>query len=215
MFVGHYSVSFAVKSVDKSIPLWVLFLAGQFVDVLWATLVLLGIEKLRVVEGITASNALDLYYMPYTHSLVAALGWGLFGVVAYKLLRLSRTSAALLVGVAIFSHWLLDFLVHRPDLPIYDNVIKVGLGLWNYRAVALALEFTLLFVSFWFYLRATRAVEKSGKYAMGIFVAALAIVQLASVFGAAPQSDVAVAASGLSLYLVFAAIAFWLERKRM
>src|SRR5262245_27307296 len=108
MFVGHYSVSFAAKSLDKSIPLWLLFIAAQFIDILWAILVLLGIEKVRIVEGITAASPLDLYYMPYTHSLIAAFGWSLASIAAYKMIRLSKTSAALLVGGTVFSHWVLD-----------------------------------------------------------------------------------------------------------
>src|SRR5213593_4161234 len=85
MFVGHYGVSFAAKKAEPSIPLWVLFIAVQLLDVLWAPFVLLGIEKVRIVPGITASNPLDLYYMPYTHSLVGAIGWSVVAFLAYRL----------------------------------------------------------------------------------------------------------------------------------
>src|SRR5207249_566954 len=83
-------------------------------------------------------NPLDLYYMPYTHSLVGALLWSLGAYVAYRLIRRFGAShrAALLVAVAVFSHWVLDLVVHRPDLPLYDDTLKVGLGLWNHRPVA-------------------------------------------------------------------------------
>lgn len=121
MFVGHYGVSFATKSRDASIPLWVLFVAVQFLDVLWAPLVILGIEKVRIVPGVTASNPLDLYYMPYTHSLVSALVWSGLAAAAYRLLaRPTRGRTALLLGLAVFSHWIFDLVVHRPDLPLYD-----------------------------------------------------------------------------------------------
>ena len=137
MFVGHYGVSFAAKRVDRAIPLWVLFLAVQFLDVLWAPCVLLGIEKVRIVPGITASNPFDLYYMPYTHSLVAAVVWSLVSGFAYQLVARPRGPlAGGVVGAAVFSHWVLDFVVHRPDLPLYDNSAKVGLGLWNAPALA-------------------------------------------------------------------------------
>src|SRR5215471_1915811 len=119
MFVGHYGVSFAAKKSDPEIPLWVLFVAVQLLDVAWAPLVLAGIEKVRIVPGVTASNPLDLYYMPYTHSLVYAL----------VTRRRPAATAALIVGAAVFSHWVLDLVVHRPDLPLYDNAAKVGLGL--------------------------------------------------------------------------------------
>src|SRR5712664_805022 len=126
MFVGHYGVSFAAKRADPTIPLWVLFIAVQFLDVLWAPFVLLGIEKVRIVPGITASNPLDLYYMPYSmpysHSLVGALVWSCVGWLAYQLAaRPARWQVSAVVGFAVFSHWLLDLAVHRPDLPLWDN----------------------------------------------------------------------------------------------
>src|SRR5947207_6311465 len=156
MFVGHYGVSFVAKKAEPAIPLWVLFIAVQLLDVLWAPFVLLGIEKVRIVPGITASNPLDLYYMPYTHSLLAAIGWSVVAFLAYRLaVRSAPPRAAAIVGVAVFSHWVLDFLVHRPDLPLYDNTAKVGLGLWNLPAVAFGLEAVLLFGAMWLYLRHT------------------------------------------------------------
>src|SRR5688500_11612764 len=130
MFVGHYGVSFAAKKADDSIPLWVLFLAVQLLDVVWAPLVLLGVEKVRIVPGFTATNPLDLYYMPYTHSLVAASLWSVAAALAYRRIARSAGSwAAMTVGLAVFSHWPLDLVVHTPDLPLYDNALKVGLGL--------------------------------------------------------------------------------------
>src|SRR6059036_3007941 len=106
MFVGHYGVSFAAKKAEPSIPLWVLFIAVQLLDVLWAPFVLLGIEKVRIVPGFTASNPLDLYYMPYTHSLVASIFWSVAAHVVYKAVRRSGASnrAAALVALAVFSH---------------------------------------------------------------------------------------------------------------
>jgi membrane-bound metal-dependent hydrolase YbcI (DUF457 family) len=140
MFVGHYGVSFAAKRSAASVPLWVLFIAVQLLDVAWAPLVLVGVEKVRIVPGITASNPLDLYYIPYTHSLVAALLWSAGALVIYRLtMPGARTAAGLAVAGAVFSHWVLDFIVHRPDLPLYDNADKVGLGLWNLPALAFAL----------------------------------------------------------------------------
>src|SRR5213075_2653334 len=151
MFVGHYGVSFAAKQAEPGLPLWVLFIAVQLLDVLWAPFVLLGIEKVRIVPGITASNPLDLYYMPYTHSLVAALLWSAGAFVVYRLAMPEGNTAALVVAGAVFSHWVLDFVVHRPDLPLYDNAAKVGLGLWNLPAVALGLEALLLSGAMWLY----------------------------------------------------------------
>src|SRR5258708_24902072 len=120
MFVGHYGPSFAAKALKQSIPLWILFIAVQWVDVMWSVLVLLGIEKVRIVPGITATNPLVLYYMPYTHSLLATILWSLGAVLAYRAIpKLGSWVTAGIVGAAVFSHWVLDLLVHPPGLPLY------------------------------------------------------------------------------------------------
>jgi membrane-bound metal-dependent hydrolase YbcI (DUF457 family) len=127
MFVGHYGISFAAKKTTPSVSLATLFVAVQLLDVGWSLLVLLGVEKVRIVPGITATNPLDLYYMPYTHSLVAALLWSAAALALYRLVRpRAPRGAALVVGAAVFSHWVLDFLVHRPDLPLYNDSAKVA-----------------------------------------------------------------------------------------
>src|SRR5215510_12537645 len=133
MFVGHYGPSFAAKAIDRTIPLWLLFLAVQWLDVMWSIFVLLGIEKVRIVPGFTATNPLDLYYMPYTHSLIGAVLWALAMGILYKLWSKNEgLLAPVLVGLAVFSHWVLDLLVHSQDLPLYGNRMKVGMGLWNF-----------------------------------------------------------------------------------
>ena len=209
MFVGHYGVSFAAKRAEPSIPLWVLFIAVQLLDVLWAPFVLLGIEKVRIVPGITASNPLDLYYMPYTHSLLAAIGWSVVAFLAYRLaVRPAPPRAAAIVGLAVFSHWVLDFLVHRPDLPLYDNTAKVGLGLWNLPAVALGLEALLLFSAMWLYLRHT-----ARRTAMLVFGVVMLGIQAYVFFGPPPASDKAAAATALIAYAVFATVIRALERR--
>ena len=214
MFVGHYGVSFAVKSVDKRIPLWLLFIAVQFVDVLWAIFVLTGIEKVRITPGITATNPLDLYYMPYTHSLVAALLWSGAGFIGYKASRRGASYAAFLVAAAVFSHWVLDLIVHRPDLPLYDDTYKLGFGLWNYPALALALEASLLFGGVLLYLRASKAVSPIGTFGVPVFGILLLIVQGIVFFGAPPPSPSAAALTALLSYVVLAGVAYWLEKKR-
>src|SRR5437879_918322 len=146
MFVGHYGVAFAVKSERNKIALWILFVAVQLLDFVWAPFVLLGIEKVRMVPGVTATNSLDLYYMPYTHSLVGTLIWSGAAFLIYKLVRGAKTSntAALIVAFAVFSQWLLDLIVHRPGRVIYDNFLKVGFWLWNHRCLEFALEIAIL-----------------------------------------------------------------------
>ena len=215
MFVGHYGPSFAIKSVRPAIPLWLLFIAVQLVDVAWAVLVLLGVEKVRIVPGITASNPLDLYYMPYTHSLIAAILWSVAVAVLVGLLpRVAPRSAAVWIGVAVFSHWVLDFLVHRPDLPLYDDTMKVGLGLWNYPAVALSLEAALLFGGMILYLRATRPINAIGRVGLPVFGIVMLAIQSYVFFGPPPASPAAAAMTALVSYVLFAVLADWLARQR-
>jgi len=209
MFVGHYGVSFAAKGSDPEIPLWVLFVAVQLLDVAWAPLVLAGIEKVRIVPGVTASNPLDLYYMPFTHSLVAALVWSAaaFAIYALASRRRHAASAALIVAAAVFSHWILDLVVHRPDLPLYDNAAKVGLGLWNFPAVAFGLEAFVLFGGMALAIR-VRAVRPVPSVVFGIGMLA---IQAYVFFGPPPASDKAAAVTALVSYVVFAAIIRWIE----
>src|SRR4030095_12606497 len=203
MFIGHYGVSFAIKAIDRTIPLWILFIAVQLVDVLWGVFVLTGIEKVRIVPGITATNPLDLYYMPYTHSLVGALFWSALGCGGYWMFRKSppataggtdwRLGAALLVGLAVFSHWILDLIVHRPDLPLYDDTFKMGFGLWNFPAIAFGLEIILLFGGILLYMRSTTAANATGKLGMPILGLVLIAAQSVVFFGAPPSSPAAAA----------------------
>ena len=215
MFVGHYGPSLAAKAARNSIPLWVLFIAVQLLDVFWSFFVLLGIEKVRIVPGITATNPLDLYYMPYTHSLVGAVLWSIAaGIAYYVFCKTDGRSAAAVVGVAVFSHWILDFLVHRPDLPLYDNSFKVGLGLWNYPVFAFPLEIAVLFSGMYLYTKTTKTVARGGHFGIVIFGFVMLAVQAFVFFGPPPTSDKAAAVSALILYFAFAGIAYWLEGKR-
>jgi membrane-bound metal-dependent hydrolase YbcI (DUF457 family) len=208
LFTGHYSFSFAGKSVDKRIPLWLLFLAVQWIDVMWSIFVLLGIEKVRIVPGITASNALDLYYMPYTHSLLGVLCWSVLAYVVCQLvpgLRGKRTG--LILAAAVFSHWILDLIVHRPDLALYDSVGKMGFGLWNYRGAAFALEMAVLFGgAAMLYQTAAHRGRLIG------FVIFLAVLQVfGTFFFPPPPSDHAAASTAFFSYIVLALAAWWAD----
>jgi hypothetical protein len=210
MFVGHYGVSFAAKRVAPTIPLWALFIAVQLLDVFWAPFVLLGIEKVRIVPGITASNPFDLYYMPYTHSLVAALLWSGAALILYRVLATRDVvgGPGPVVALAVFSHWLCDVLVHRPDLPLYDNAAKVGLGLWNLPVVAFGLETALLFGGMGLYL-STAGVPRRRMVVFGLVMLA---IQAYVFFGPPPVSANAAALTALGSYAVFAAVVARLER---
>jgi hypothetical protein len=216
MFVGHYGASFLAKKADDSIPLWVLFLAVQLLDVVWAPLVLLGIERVRIVPGFTGTNPLDLYYMPFTHSLVAAVAWSAAAAIAYRLWtgmsgRAGRGSrGAVLVGIAVFSHWVLDFVVHRPDLPLYDDTAKVGLGLWDRPLTAFGLEAAHMLLGMRLYL--ARRPERG--VGMVVFSLVMLGVQALVFFGPPPASGSQVAATALASYVVFALVVWWLADRR-
>jgi len=217
LFTGHYSFSFAGKAVagksgdqknGKRIPLWLLFIAVQFIDVLWSIFVLLGIEKVRIVPGITASNALDLYYMPYTHSLLGVLCWSALAYVVCQLfspLRGPRTG--LIVAGAVFSHWILDLIVHTPDLALYDSVGKMGFGLWNHRAAAFVLEMVVLFGGAALLYRT--AAHKVRLIGFVVFLAALQV--FGTFFFPPPKSDHAAAMTALGSYIVLALMAWWVD----
>lgn len=211
MFVGHYGPSFLARRADRTIPLWVLFIAVQFLDVLWAPFVLLGVEKVRIVPGITKASPLDLYYMPYSHGLLTAIGWSIVFGAAYQLIaRPAAARASLIVGLAVFSHWVLDLLVHRPDLPLYDNAAKVGLGLWNVPAIELPLEALILLGGMWLYLRD----DLSGAKRTYVFGALLVVLQVVSFYAPPPPTVTAVAWTAILSYLVFALVIWWLEDRK-
>lgn len=218
MFAGHYGVSFLVKTAEPKLPLWLLFLAVQLVDVLWVPLVLLGIEHYRIVPGITASLPLDLYYIPYTHSLVAVAIWSAIVFAGYRWMipgfSSRRNRPAFFLALAVFSHWVLDFVVHRPDLPLYDNARKVGLGLWNYPLTALVLEAALLLGGILLYLRSTTATTFKGRYGVLFFGLTILAVHCLVLWGPLPPSPVAGALRLGALYIILAAVAYWLEGER-
>ena len=220
MFVGHYSVAFAAKSEKNKIPLWVLFVAVQFLDYIWATLVLLGIEKVRVIKGFTAGSMLDSYFHPYSHSLIAAIAWSGVAALGYwaigsrhpESFRGYRASAALIVGFAVFSHWILDLIAHPRDLAIYDNKWKVGFGLWNYRDPEFALEIALLGFGIVLYLarNVMLSIRKTAAIAFGI---ALVVVQVGDTYvPRTPLTDKATVVGVWVFYTLFVVMAFFLEK---
>src|SRR5881392_3081426 len=219
MFVGHYSVAFACRTERNEIPLWVLFVAVQFLDYIWSTLILLGIEKLRVIKGFTAGSMLDSYFPPYSRSLITAILWSGVAAFAYKPLcswlgYAYTKSAALIVGFAVFSHWVLDLIAHPRDLAIYDNTWKVGFGLWNYRDPEFALEIALLVGGIMLYV-ARNVLSATRKTAVIAFGVALVAVQIGDTFvPRTPLSDKATAMGVWIFYTLFVVIAFFLENAR-
>ena len=217
MFVRHYSVAFAARSEKNKIPLWILFIAVQFLDYIWATLVLLGIEKVRVIKGFTTGSMLDSYFHPYSHSLIAAIIWSGVAGLFYKPLctwlgYAYSKSAALIVGLAVFSHWILDLVAHPRDLAIYDNKWKVGFGLWNYRDPEFVLEIALLGFGIVLYL-ARNVMPVFRKTAVIAFGIALVVVQVGDTYvPRTPLTDKATAMGVWLFYTLFVVVAFLIEK---
>ena len=217
MFIGHYSVAFACRTERNKIPLWVLFVAVQFLDYIWATLVLVGIEKLRVIKGFTEGSMLDSYFQPYSHSLITAMIWSVVAAFVYETVRSRHgchcsRSAPLIIGLAVFSHWILDLVAHPRDLPIYGNAAKVGFGLWNYRDPEFALEIALLAGGIALYLtrNAMPAIRKGAVVGFGLL---LVIVQIGDTY--VPRTALTDKATVIGVwifYTLFVLIAFAAER---
>lgn len=213
MFIGHYGVSLAAKPIAARVPLWLWFIATQWLDVVWSILVLFGVEKMRVVPGFTEANAYDLYYMPYTHGLPGSIALSfMLGAVVALFTSSRRASTCLIVAVASFSHWLLDLIVHVPDLPLYANSAKVGFGLWRHVSVSFPLELIILGVGAWIYVRRIKFAGAGGRYMFGGFLILLAAVQVYANFGPPPPSPKFFAVFALTLYGVLALLAAWVEQ---
>lgn len=205
MFVGHYAVALAAKRFAPKRSAGWTFLAVQLLDVLWAPLILAGVEHVRIVPGLLPASAFDFYDMPWTHSLVLAALWAVaFGA----LLR------SVVMGACVFSHWLLDLVVHRPDLPLYPGGMAAGLGLWRFREATAITETVLLLIGLIIYLRATKDRSPAGRWAMPVYVAVLAAIGWMNLYGPPPASMTAVAIAAEVSYLLFALVAAWIDRLR-
>lgn len=213
MFVGHFGLGFAGKWVARRSSLGTLFLAAQFIDLLWPTLLLLGLETVRVVPGITRVTPLDFVSYPISHSLLAVVGWALLFAGAYYLLRRS-VRAALVCAVLVVSHWLLDFITHRPDLPLtMTGSHKVGLGLWDYPALAIGLELAVFAGGALLYARATRARDRAGSIGLWALLVFLSAVYVGNLFGAPPpgQQEIAWVSQAQWILIIWG---YWLDRHR-
>ena len=215
MFVGHYGPAFAAKPLEKRIPLWLLFLAVQWLDVGWSALVMLNVERLRIVKGFTEGSSLDLYYMPFTHGLIGALALSAaLGAVVSLFYRERRTAILAVVAGAVFSHWILDLVVHVPDLPLLGDSYKVGFGLWRHVWVSFPLEIALLIAGAAYYAAAVPSATRLGGVILWCFVAVMGAIETYAAFGPDPASPVDEAHTALIAYLALAALAGAVEWAR-
>lgn len=214
MFIGHFALGFGAKKFAPQVSLGVLFLACQMADIIWPNLVLLGIETLRIQPGITVMTPLDFVSYPYSHSLVALLLWSVVFGALYMVLSRAGTKAAVAIAALVLSHWVLDVLTHRPDLPItLSEGTKIGAGLWNYPVLAVPLELLLFGTGVWLYQRHTQALNRVGSIGLWALVLFLLTVYVANVFGPPPPSSTAVAWSAQAMWLIIA-WGFWIDRNR-
>jgi membrane-bound metal-dependent hydrolase YbcI (DUF457 family) len=213
MFVGHFAVGFAGKRAAPVVSLGTLFLAAEFLDVLWPSFLILGIESVRIVPGITEASPLDFVSYPYSHSLLAAAVWSVLFSLVYWLIR-RRPRESVLLGLVVMSHWVLDFITHRPDLALTPvSRLRVGLGLWYSRPASLAVELLLFFIGILLYARSTRASDRIGRYGLWGLVGFLLASYLAAAFGPPPPSAGALAWGGQSVWLLII-WGYWLDRHR-
>ncbi len=213
VFIGHYAPALALKPIARRVPLWVLFVAVQLLDFGWDAFVFVGIEHVRITPGFTASNDYELYDMPWTHSLVAALAWSIAAaLVTRRLAPGNATDArvgALVVGVAVFSHWALDALVHASDLSIAGpGTPYVGLGLWNYPILQTSLEVGLVIAGG---LLAARGHGPAARPVLAL-TAVLVVVAIVERLVPPPASVMQLVISAFAAYVAFALAAWRVDR---
>jgi hypothetical protein len=200
MFIGHFGVALAAKRFAPKTSLALLVLAAQFLDLIWPIFLLLGLEHVRVVPGITKVQPFDFYEYPLSHSLTMALRWALgLGLVYFLVRRYVR--GAWVLGALVVSHWVLDFIVHRPDLPLWPGGPKVGLGLWNSWPASISAEVLLFGAGLWLYFNATRARDHVGSWAIWSLVALLFLGWLAALLGHPPSDAHQLALDALVIWI--------------
>jgi membrane-bound metal-dependent hydrolase YbcI (DUF457 family) len=213
MFIGHFGVGFGAKKYAPGLSLGVLFIAAQFLDLLWPSLLLAGVEEVRIAPGITRVTPLDFVHYPVTHSLLMAVAWGIgLAILTWGIVK--KTRPAVVMFVCVVSHWILDFFVHRPDLPLYPGgSVRAGLGLWNDPLITAVLEATVFAVGVMLYVRTTVPKNKKGTRSLWMLILLLAAIQTANMTGPPPPDLKAIAWAG-HLQWLFVLLAFYVDRNR-
>jgi hypothetical protein len=214
MFIGHFAAGFGAKTLAPRVSLGTLFLASQFVDFLWPILLFLGLETVAIEPGIMKHSHFDFVSYPISHSLLMVCLWGLLFGAIYWLLK-KNTIGALVLGLCVVFHWVLDLFVHRPDLPLYPGESPVlGLGLWNSLVGTLLLEGLIFVVCVMLYLRVTKAKNRAGMFGFWILVGFLVFLFVGSIMGPPPPSTTQMAWVSLT-QLLFVIWAYWVDRNRV
>tara|TARA_R110000772_G_scaffold60328_14_gene136220 strand:- start:11161 stop:11820 length:660 start_codon:yes stop_codon:yes gene_type:complete len=215
MFIGHFAPAMVAATHPRAPGLGTLFVAGQLLDFGFFGLALAGIENFRITPGITKMVPLDLYDMPYTHSLLGSTVWAAAFALLIWLFTRNRTGA-LIGGAVVLSHWFLDLLVHAPDLTLAGAPPKMGFALWNHPMIEMPLELAITFGALAFFVIRTRAVSSQSKYALGLLAVLLLAFQWINWFGPEPETaDTAMKLTGLFAFSVAALAAWWAGRTRL
>ncbi len=217
MFIGHYGVALALKKADPKLSLGTLFLGAQFVDILWGMFILLGWERARVDPGFTAASPFQFLYYPLSHSLVAGVLWAIVAAAVFYTWPTKDTShrrrGALVVGIAVLSHWFLDLVVHIPDLPLAsDSSRKVGLGLWDSVGATHIVEFGLLAIGTWLYVHTKTKRHPLRTKRLVILIVVLLALYATSMWSPPPTNMTVVGASAIMMFLAVAWLGSWVDR---
>lgn len=212
MFVGHLAVALGVKRASPRTPLAALVAAAFGLDLLWPILLLIGIERVRIDLGHTAFTPLSFDHYPWSHSLSMAVVWAVaVGRLAATVLK--RAVAGLLIGLALVSHWLLDYVTHAADLPLWPGGPEVGLGLWNSIPGTLLVEGALFVAAVALYLRGTRPRRIAGKWSLWSLIGLTTLIWISGPWSPPPPNERAIALVGLTMWL-FPAWGSWIDRTR-
>jgi len=213
MFIGHFALGFAAKRVAPRAALPLLLAAPQVLDILWPIFNLCGIERAHIQPGATAASPLVLEYMPYSHGMVAAIGWSVLVGVAYAVIR-RDVRTAIVLGLLVSSHWVLDWISHSPDMPIlYGDGPRYGLGLWNSIPATLGVEAAMFLAGVLIYTHTTRARDRIGRVALWALVALLAVMFVGAVLGPPPPDGKGVFIVAIAAYSLLL-VAWWIDRHR-
>ena len=213
MFIGHFGLGFGAKALAPRVSLGTLFLAAQFLDLLWPTLLLLGVERVRIAPGATYVTPLVFEHYPISHSLLAVLAWAVLIAGFYFFLCRDRKSS-IVVGGLVVSHWLLDAIVHQPDLPLFPaGSFFVGLGVWSSLPLTLLIEGVVFALGVWYYIRCTVPINAAGKWGAVGLVILLLTIYAGNIFGSPPPSAQAIAWFG-QLQWLFVLWGYWLDKHR-
>jgi len=212
MFIGHYAVGLIAKKLAPRASLGALIAAPILLDLLWPIFLLLGWEHVSIVQNTNPFLRLQFDSYPISHGFVAVVGWAtLFASLYFGFTRYA--SGAIVIWIGVVSHWLMDYVVHRPDLPLYSGSRLFGLGLWNHVWATISIEVLLFVIGVWIYLRQTKAKDKIGDYALWAFIVLLLLAYAGATFGPSPRSVKALAIGTLVTSL-FIPWAWWFDAHR-